>query len=311
MILTLGDLPLQHVHMGTLEAYVKDRRAQGIKNGTLRRDLAVVRRVLNLAARLWRDEYGLTWLETPPLIQLPDTRDARKPYSLSREEQELLFGELPEHLQRMALFKVNTGCREQEVCGLRWEWEIKHPHLKTSVFEIPGQHVKNGEKRLVILNRIASEVIKAQRGVHPEYVFPYKGNRVSRMYNSAWKRAREKAAQKYQMALGIPCPEGFRHVRVHDLKHTFGGRLREADVSFEDRQDLLGHKSRRITTHYSAAKLGNLIAAANRVCCEDSRKTPAPEIVREPDAVDGIENVSDISRLVVATGGLEPPTPAL
>jgi len=42
---------------------------------------------------------------------------------------------------------------------------------------------------------------------------------------------------------------------VHDLKHTFGRRLRAAGVSFEDRQDLLGHRSGRITTHYSAAGL--------------------------------------------------------
>jgi integrase len=211
----------------------------------------------------------------------------------------------------MALFKVNTGCREQGVCGLRWEWEVKHPHLKTSVFKIPGQHLKNGEKRLVILNREASEVIKAQRGLHPEYVFPYKGNRVSRMYNSAWRRARNKAAEMYPMVLGKPCPEGFRHVRVHDLKHTCGGRLRAADVSFEDCQDLLGHKSGRITTHYSAAELGNLIAAANRVCTENSRKTPAREAVRAPEADHEAENVTEMSELVVATGGLEPPTPAL
>ena len=78
-----------------------------------------MRRVLNLAARLWRDEYGLTWLETPPLIELPSTSDARKPYPLSWQEQALLFPLLPAHLQRMALFKVNTGCREQEVCRLR------------------------------------------------------------------------------------------------------------------------------------------------------------------------------------------------
>ena len=41
-------------------------------------------------------------------------------------------------------------------------------------------------------------------------------------------------------------------VRVHDLKHTFGHRLRAAGVSFEDRQDLLGIKasaSLRITQH--------------------------------------------------------------
>jgi integrase len=51
---------------------------------------------------------------------------------------------------------------------------------------------------------------------------------------------------------------GLPQVRVHDLKHTFGRRLRAAGVNFEDRQDLLAHRSGRITTHYSAAELGNL-----------------------------------------------------
>ena len=27
------------------------------------------------------------------------------------------------HMARMALYAVNTGCRDAEVCGLRWEWE--------------------------------------------------------------------------------------------------------------------------------------------------------------------------------------------
>lgn len=61
---------------------------------------------------------------------------------------------------------------------------------------------------------------------------------------------------------------GLEHVRVHDLKHTFGRRLRSAGVSFEDRQDLLGHRSARITTHYSGAELQDLYDAANRVCEE-------------------------------------------
>ena len=65
-------------------------------------------------------------------------------------------------------------------------------------------------------------------------------------------------------------------VRVHDLKHTFGRRLRAAGVSFEDRQDLLGHRSGRITTHYSAAELSRLIEAANSVC---DRGTGRPELV--------------------------------
>ncbi len=69
----------------------------------------------------------------------------------------------------------------------------------------------------------------------------------------AWQRARKRA--------------GLSHVRVHDLKHTFGRRLRAAGVSFEDRQDLLGHRSGRITTHYSGAELENLYLAANKACC--------------------------------------------
>ena len=47
-----------------------------------------------------------------------------------------------------------------------------------------------------------------------------------------------------------------------------------AGVSFEDRQDLLGHKSGRITTHYSAAEINNLIAAANKVCRQNNESVP-------------------------------------
>lgn len=81
------------------------------------------------------------------------------------------------------------------------------------------------------------------------------------MNNNGWQEARKRA--------------GLQQVRVHDLKHTFGRRLRAAGVSFEDRQDLLGHRSSRITTHYSAAELTSLLEAANRVCEAGSRKTPA------------------------------------
>ena len=77
---------------------------------------------------------------------------------------------------------------------------------------------------------------------------------------------------------------GLPQVRVHDLKHTFGCRLRAAGVSFEDRQDLLGHKSGRITTHYSQAELQNLIEAANRVYGPSSRKTPALVILKSEAA---------------------------
>lgn len=51
----IGHLRLRQVHMGTLAPYIAARRAQGVKSATVNRSLAVVRRILNLAARLWRD----------------------------------------------------------------------------------------------------------------------------------------------------------------------------------------------------------------------------------------------------------------
>ena len=138
-----GTGELKTAELGTLRPFIEARQAGRIKHKSINLALSVVRRILNLAARLWRDETGKTWLETAPLIQLLPTTDARKPYPLSWEEQATLFQALPTHLARMCLFKVNTGCREQEVCGLRWEWEIKVPELDTSVFIIPGTNVKN------------------------------------------------------------------------------------------------------------------------------------------------------------------------
>ena len=54
----------------------------------------------------------------------------------------------------------------------------------------------------------------------------------------------------------------------------FGRRLRAAGVSFEDRQDLLGHRSGRVTTHYSAAELANLIVASEKAIEEFGTKFP-------------------------------------
>ena len=71
------------------------------------------------------------------------------------------------------------------------------------------------------------------------------------MNNTAWQTARKTA--------------GLLQVRVHDLKHTFGRRLRTAGVPLETRKVLLGHKTGDITSHYSAPELAELVRAANAV----------------------------------------------
>lgn len=265
----IGKLTIDSLHMGILQPFIEARRKEKIKTRTINHGLQVVRRILNLAATEWIDEFGMTWLVSAPKIKLLPETDLRKPYPLSWDEQHLLFAQLPEHLERMALFAVNTGCREQEVCNLQWNWEIRIPEMPhLMVFIIPPELVKNGEERLVVCNHSAKEAVDSQRGKHDQYVFTFKNEPVTRMHNTAWQSARKRA--------------GLEYVRVHDLKHTFGRRLRSVGVSFEDRQDLLGHRSGRITTHYSSAELQNLYEAANKVC-EKQKSGVVLTLLRNPN----------------------------
>lgn len=155
----------------------------------------------------------------------------------------------------MALFIVSTESRDAEACSLQSASELKVYQLETFALVVLGPFVKKGDERLVILNDTAKSVVDALREKDPKHVFAYKGKPIKRMLNSAWYRARKKV--------------DLSQVHVHDLKHSFGRRLRAACVSFEDRQDLLGHRTGRMTTHRSAAKLSKLIEAANSVCERD------------------------------------------
>ena len=81
----------------------------------------MVRRILNLAAGEWFDANGLTWLNHAPKIKLLKEIDKKEPRPLPWQEQDILFAELPEHIKQLALFAVNTGCREKEIRTLKWE----------------------------------------------------------------------------------------------------------------------------------------------------------------------------------------------
>lgn len=71
-------------------------------------------------------------------------------------------------------------------------------------------------------------------------MFTYKkGNPVDKLNNSAWKRAWKKA--------GLPTEKGILK-GVHNLRRTFGRRLRGVGVPLETRKALLSHANGDITT---------------------------------------------------------------
>ena len=255
----IGTLEIQQIHDGTLERFVADRVASGVTATTINRSLEVVRVILNRAARSYRDDAGRPLLETlPPLItMLPET--PRPPYPITWDEQDRLFSKLPARLCRMVLFAVNTGLRESNVCGLEWMWEVAVPEVGRSVFVIPPRAFKSNRAHVAVLNDVAWAIVQAQRGLHPIWVFPYRGRCVSTMNNTAWQRVRQE--------------EDLRAVRIHDLRYTFGCRLRAAGVSAEDREALLGHANRSMAGHYASADIGRLLKLANLVLKRQETRT--------------------------------------
>ena len=270
---TIGALALHQVHDSTLAPYITARLAEGRAHKTVNLALGVVRRILNLAATSWRDESGRTWLQQAPKItMLPLVGHQREPRPITWGEQRALVPKLPDHLARMALFVLNTGVRDDVVCNLRWEWEIKVPELGVSVFEVPRQHVKGKRRsRVVVCNSMAQSVVDAVRGQHKEFVFVYRRERVKNvdqaplmayrpigtMNNTAWQRARREA--------------GLGDLHVHDLRHTVGMRLREVGIAEGTISDLLWHSTGSMTRHYSVAQLLELHGALERIKADTGR----------------------------------------
>lgn len=304
----IGDLPIDQVHDDSLSPYIKFCKNSGKKYKTINNALIVVRRILNLSARHWKHNLpngkSLSWLETAPLITQLTVTDAALPYPLNWKEQEEFFENLPKHLADMALFKVNTVTREQEVCQLRWEWEVTIPELGTSIFIVPAYllndmedgasepeaMVKNRQDRLIVLNDVAKEIVESRRGIHDEYVFTYvrifkdtvkaqaKRKTSAKGINRPVCNINTKAWRKAWKASGFPVSK--RYCRgVHNLKHTYGRRLRAAKVPYETRQVLLGHKNKDTTTHYSSAEIQELIDASNSIL-ESKENTPTLTLLK-------------------------------
>jgi integrase len=266
----VGEMELSKVHDATLRDFVADRLKQGRSHKTINNSLSVVRRILNLAARSWRDEdNALTWLETAPLLTLlPLAGHQREPRPITWAEQRGLLPLLPAHLGKMALFVLNTGVRDDVACNVRWSQEVQIDGIG-SVFVVPREHVKGRRAwRCVVCNSVAQRVVDSCRGMHSEFVFVWRRERVKntdieptmaysavdRMNNTAWRTARKKAA------LG--------DLHVHDLRHTTAVRLREAGIGEATIADVLWHSKASVTQHYARAQLLELRNALELIADE-------------------------------------------
>lgn len=120
------DIDTDIVHLRWLDKYLanksldeidknirKEKLASGSSNATVNRVLAVVRKILNIAAKEWEVSVCV-----PHIKMLPEPK--KRVRWLTVKEVEQLLNELPQHLQSMVRFSLATGLRESNVTQLRW-----------------------------------------------------------------------------------------------------------------------------------------------------------------------------------------------
>ena len=209
-----GNMALADIS-GRYIAAVLDEIGKGKKPATRNRYAQLIRAILRAAAYRWEDDQGRTWIEKPPHIEILPEDNARDRW-LTREEACRLVAELPPHLGDMVCLALYTGLREANITRMEWSWV----DLDRRVVVIPREHAKARKPIPVYLVPEAYAVIQDQVGRHPRWVFTWRGQRVTRINNSAWRKARIRA--------------GLEDVRVHDLRRTWASWHLQAGTSMDD-----------------------------------------------------------------------------
>ena len=251
-VTVLSDTQLSSIHDGlpAVRGFIADRKEAGCANKTVNHTLAEINKILKQATR-WMDEDGDRWLQSyVPLSLLDAASDKVPPYPITwREEKKLLSGlDSAAALADAVVFALYTGAREQEVCGLRWEWEYHVPEIHRSVFLIPSEYVKNKKNRLLVLNDTAHAVVESHRSNGSQYVFPNGTARRKNLRSPAWYKAWKEAS--------LPTT-GYKK-GVHNLRHTFGRRLSAVGCPWQERKVLMGHAVGDVTDLYSPAQIEQL-----------------------------------------------------
>ncbi|MBT0653755.1 site-specific integrase [Geobacter luticola] len=150
------------------------------------------------------------------------------------------------YLKPIITFALNSGCRKEEVLGLKWEHvDLRHGRITLT-------ETKNGEKRMIPINSTLRETLQGiVRHISSPYVFcDAKGNR----YNDI-RKTFEKACKRI----------GRSGLHFHDLRHTYASQLVMLGVDLTTVSRLLGHKSLTMTLRYSHLAPNHLDDAVERL----------------------------------------------
>lgn len=221
-----GHLMLAEITTELVSDY-RDERLKSVRPATVYQELALMRRMFNVARREWK------WTKENPVSDLSfsvGNKNARDRW-LTLEEERLLLSKAanPSWLRPLLIVALHTGMRRGEILDLMWR------DLDFNRRLITIQKSKNGEKRGIPMSQTVFLCLKNWGRVVDisGRVFPF----AVRSLRAAFEKTLEKA--------------GIENFHFHDLRHTFATRLVQKGVDLYKVKELLGHKTINMTMRYA------------------------------------------------------------
>jgi integrase len=267
--LMFGNLALDQIRTGDIEAFRDARKADGISACTVNHDLKLLRKMFNWGIRRGYLERTPFKIGTEPAITLDREIPRDRRFQNDDDEQKLLDAVDP-HLRAVIIALLDTACRLGEILSLQW----RDVNLERRELTIQAMKAKTRTARIVpISTRLLStlemrKLDPAGREFEPnKYAF---GNEIGEQVTSvriAWETARATA--------GLP------DLQLRDLRHEAGSRFDEAGVSTNYVSKILGHASLTTTTRYLNIQRRGLHLAMEKL--EESQKLAAEERKRKAE----------------------------
>lgn len=225
-----------------VERYKAERR-KTVKAATVNRELGNFKHMLNMAVR-----WGMLDKNRIRDVKLLHV-EKRPERILGRDEEERLLAACNRtrapHLLHIVTLALHTGMRKGEILSLEWDMvDFVERSLR-----IDKSKSKYGE-RTIYLNESAYRTLwQLWQERQNHFVFPNPRNPTEPIKDHK---------MGYWRAVKLA---GIRHIRFHDLRHTFATRLVQAGVDLITVQQLLGHSSIRMTARYAHSLKENKVAA--------------------------------------------------
>jgi integrase len=222
---------VKEIYPADIEGF-KLRRRKEVSGSTVNRELALLKRMFNLAI-----DWDL-YLGSNPVRKVKFFQEINLGFRvLTRQEETKFLASATPYIQDIAIFALNTGLRIGEILTLTWE----RVDLEKNLLNVFAH--KTHKIRPVPVNTEARRILEFwAMGKRNEFVF----------YN----HETGKPFVDLKAGFSLACRKaGIEGVTWHTLRHTFASRLLERGADIVTVQQLLGHSTVTATMRYTHTNL--------------------------------------------------------